>query len=313
MSSRPSKRDQGSDDDEPRPSKEKGKKSSTKQSKEKGKSSTKKKDKSSTKKQGKSSTKKAASEEEPSASEEEQSASEEESAVEEAEPASASPAAAVSFPGVKNSVARSGMYEAEAASSIRNVTDELEKLEMSSSSTKSILRVKSATSKCITGLGGAERTISGVIQMLKSFMTDHKYEEGGRLSDSIAELNRVKREIRDNVNDLQESIREKTNKVETVTAEMKQVEAASLRKETALNVMKQAPCGKTAKVCTTSTNGCVRQGKPCTPSCVNAKNNLHILDCKNPNGCYDENFQLKTLVEVLTRQGAPKAAAAASM
>lgn len=130
-------------------------------------------------------------------------------------------------------------------------------------------------------------------------------QSGERISaEAISNLQTAENIVLEHRRQLTERTDDVTEAVDAAREKERENEQRAARADRMKELKKETCCGLTAKTC----QSCERADKPCKPWCRGHKQDLHILDCKNPSGCYDENGALQTQLNVLMRQSKISAA-----
>ena len=186
---------------------------------------------------------------------------------------------------------RRGDYAERGVSSStgRIVTNELADYERQAAPARSILKKqRKATAKAITGLGEVELKINAAISKVQSYMKDVE-PHSTRLGGAIDLLEVVKRELRDNISDLEQALDDKKQSLAQAEATTVQVraDADQVRADAAKQqeLRNQTACAPSGGQCTKAQRACMQSQKPCTPNCGNSKDGRHHQSCMNPFGC----------------------------
>ena len=130
-------------------------------------------------------------------------------------------------------------------------------------------------------------------------------QRGERISaEAISNLQTAEESVLEHRRQLTERTDSVTEAVDAAREKERENEQRAARADRMKELKKETCCGLTAKTC----QSCERADKPCKPWCRGHKQDLHILDCKNPSGCYDENGAIQTQLNVLMRQSKISAA-----
>lgn len=214
----------------------------------------------------------------------------------------------------RSSTSRKSDRDAESDSGEETITNGASKLRIndkpmgatsSSSSSSSaapdsiLKKVRSGTRKAIKGIGRAELLIQNAIDNLVKYQKQEDLQ-GGRLGIIEDILEDAKKLLTQNTDELEKTLKDKTEKVEAVTAQLAEAEVAKQQAEAAkqqaemqgqviADRMKQKPCSPSTTSCLLGKPSCESRGLACTPSCAKAQGDHH-LTCRNRFGCYSADY-----------------------